>query len=135
MSVDLRTIEPQYRDILQNKNLIAINQDKLGIMGKCIYQTDRIRIWSKRLVNNSTAFVAFHLDPYGTPAFVSVDSTDLGLLPESFSGKFVQLLSPLLRFEENVNPSGGSIAFWAEPISQSQTQDSSFQRFKLKKNI
>lgn len=33
MSVDLRTINPQYRDILVNKEVIAINQDKLGIQG------------------------------------------------------------------------------------------------------
>jgi len=31
MSVDLRTIQPWFKEILQNKNLININQDRLGI--------------------------------------------------------------------------------------------------------
>lgn len=36
MSVDLRTIEPKFRDILLNKDVIAINQDPLLVQGKLI---------------------------------------------------------------------------------------------------
>lgn len=36
MSVDLRTIEPQFRDILQNRDIIDINQDPLGTQGRLI---------------------------------------------------------------------------------------------------
>lgn len=36
MSVDLRTIEPKFRDILLNKDVIKINQDALGIQGRLI---------------------------------------------------------------------------------------------------
>ena len=36
MSNDLRKLRPEFKAILQNKNVIAINQDKLGIMGKRI---------------------------------------------------------------------------------------------------
>ena len=38
LSVDLRTISDWARDIILNKNLIAINQDPLGAMGKRILQ-------------------------------------------------------------------------------------------------
>jgi alpha-N-acetylgalactosaminidase len=38
MSNDLRALRSQYKAILQNKNVIAINQDKLGIMGKRKYK-------------------------------------------------------------------------------------------------
>ena len=38
MSVDLRTISDWARDIILNKNLIAINQDPLGVMGRRILQ-------------------------------------------------------------------------------------------------
>ena len=31
MSVDLRTIKPDYKAILKNKKIIAVNQDPLGI--------------------------------------------------------------------------------------------------------
>jgi len=36
LSVDLRTINDWARDIILNKNLIAINQDPLGAMGRRI---------------------------------------------------------------------------------------------------
>lgn len=38
MSVDLRTIRPEYKAILQNQAVIAVNQDPLGIQGKRIYK-------------------------------------------------------------------------------------------------
>jgi hypothetical protein len=38
MSNDLRALRSEYKAILQNKNVIAINQDKLGIMGKRKYK-------------------------------------------------------------------------------------------------
>lgn len=38
MSVDLRTIKPEMKAILQNKNIIEINQDELGIQGRRIFK-------------------------------------------------------------------------------------------------
>ena len=38
MSVDLRTIKKDYKDILQNKAVIEVNQDILGMQGKRIYK-------------------------------------------------------------------------------------------------
>jgi hypothetical protein len=38
LSVDLRTISDWARDLVLNKNLIAINQDPLGMMGRRILQ-------------------------------------------------------------------------------------------------
>ena len=37
MSTDLRTIRPESKDILLNKRVIAVNQDKLGIQGHLQY--------------------------------------------------------------------------------------------------
>lgn len=34
MSVDLRTIRPEFKEILLDKDVIAINQDSLGIQGR-----------------------------------------------------------------------------------------------------
>ena len=42
MSVDLRTIKPDYKAILQNRHIIAVNQDRLGIQGRRIY---KVRKW------------------------------------------------------------------------------------------
>ena len=38
MSVDLRTIRPEYKAILINKKIISVNQDRLGIQGRRIYK-------------------------------------------------------------------------------------------------
>ncbi|XP_038055498.1 alpha-N-acetylgalactosaminidase-like [Patiria miniata] len=58
MSNDLRTIDPRYRDILQNKQVIKVNQDPLGIMGKRILQlANGIEIWLRPLVSQSYAMV------------------------------------------------------------------------------
>lgn len=42
MSTDLRSIRPEYKAILQNKKIIAIDQDKLGIQGRRIYKVSVI---------------------------------------------------------------------------------------------
>ncbi|KAK7077471.1 hypothetical protein SK128_014584 [Halocaridina rubra] len=42
MSVDLRTIRPEYKSILQNRGVIAVNQDPLGIQGKRIYKVSLV---------------------------------------------------------------------------------------------
>lgn len=36
MSNDLRSLSTEFRQILQNKAVIAVDQDKLGIMGKMV---------------------------------------------------------------------------------------------------
>jgi hypothetical protein len=38
MSVDLWTIRPEMKAILQNKAVLAINQDPLGIQGRRVYK-------------------------------------------------------------------------------------------------
>jgi len=43
MSVDLRTIRPEYKAILQNKKIIAVDQDLLGIQGRRIYKVSDLK--------------------------------------------------------------------------------------------
>lgn len=38
LSTDLTTITPQIKSLLQNKQIIAVNQDSLGIPGKRMYK-------------------------------------------------------------------------------------------------
>lgn len=38
MSVDLRTIRPEFKAILQNREVIGINQDPLGIQGRRVHK-------------------------------------------------------------------------------------------------
>lgn len=44
MSNDLRHIRPEIKEILQNKNIIEVNQDVLGIQGKRIAVAEGIEV-------------------------------------------------------------------------------------------
>ncbi|XP_077988633.1 alpha-N-acetylgalactosaminidase-like [Glandiceps talaboti] len=57
MSTDLRSISDQHKEILLNKEVIAIDQDPLGKMGRRITQRDSIEVWTRPLANNSYASV------------------------------------------------------------------------------
>ena len=45
MSVDLRTLKPDYKAILKNKKIIAVNQDPLGI---------QVGLWVRLNVSSSS---------------------------------------------------------------------------------
>ncbi len=40
MSVDLRTIRPEFKEILQNSELIAVNQDPMGVQGRRVFKVN-----------------------------------------------------------------------------------------------
>lgn len=42
MSTDLRKIKPEFKKILLNKEVIAVNQDPYGIMGRQIYNVNNL---------------------------------------------------------------------------------------------
>jgi alpha-N-acetylgalactosaminidase len=125
MSVDLRTIASEHKEILQNKNLIKINQDNLGVMGKQFAKRNGIELWSKVLSNDRTAFVFLNPKPYGTPQAINISLKDLGLIRyetynfyESFSGNFIGQHKYNENFNASVNPSGSVFCFWVEPAKK-----------------
>lgn len=127
MSVDLREIKPWHSEILLNKNLIAINQDKLGIMGKRFLQVNNVEIWKKTLENDKTAFVFYYPLPYGTPAVINVPLFELGLnkselynIYETFTGELVGQYKKMDSLKVKVEPSGSVFACWAESTSLEQ---------------
>lgn len=118
MSVDLRTIRPEYKAILQNHAVIAVNQDPLGIQGKRIYKDKGIEIWARPIsplhqnfYSYGIAFLNRRTD--GTPSEVSVTLRELGLsypggysITDLFDNVHYGTVSPDKRFKVDVNPSG-----------------------------
>lgn len=118
MSVDLRTIRPEFKAILKNRKIIAVDQDPLGIQGRRIYKHKGIEIWSRPITpiyqtyySYAVAFVNRRTD--GTPSDVAVTLRELGL--QSPSGYRVEdlyeevdygVLSPMTKIKVKVNPSG-----------------------------
>lgn len=54
---DLRTMNESTRKILTNKDIIAINQDKLGVQALKFIDEGDIEVWVKALANNEWAFM------------------------------------------------------------------------------
>lgn len=118
MSVDLRTIRPEMKAILQNRDVIAVNQDPLGVQGKRVYKKSGIEIWMKTILPQRgpkySAAVAFHnRRTDGTPSSVTVQLHELGLdasdgyhVRELFDQQDFGLLLPSQSIKVDVNPSG-----------------------------
>nr|CAD7200120.1 unnamed protein product [Timema douglasi] len=104
MSVDLRTIRPEYKAILQNKKIIAVDQDPLGYQGRRIYKVktfihtfylttehhlehtvhNGIEIWARPITPFyqtyfSYAVLFLNRRTDGTPSDVAVTLRELGL--------------------------------------------------------
>jgi len=118
MSVDLRTIKPDYKAILQNRKIIAVNQDILGIQGRRIYKDRGIEIWARPItpvvrVDFSYAIVFLNRRTDGTPSEVSVINRELGLthaagyrVEDLYTDKDYGILLPDDKITVDVNPSG-----------------------------
>lgn len=118
MSVDLRTIRPEYKAILQNKAVIAVNQDPLGLQGKRIYKDKGIEIWARPItpisgIHYSYAIAFLNRRTDGTPSEISVTLRELGLaspegyaITDLFDGVHYGTVLPDKRFKVDVNPSG-----------------------------
>lgn len=115
MSNDLRHIQPESRDLLLNKNLIAINQDKLGKAGRRLIKAGYIEIWSRPISPTGSfavAFLNFGINT-GGPSQVT---TSLGKLEmpspsgynvtEGFTGQYLGMYKPESKLTVFVNPTG-----------------------------
>lgn len=57
---DLRSMSAQTKSILLNREVIAIDQDKLGKQGKRILTMGKIEIWRRELSDRSVAIAIFN---------------------------------------------------------------------------
>jgi len=73
---DLRDMRPEIRDILTNKEAIAVDQDPLGREGERIWKDGDLEVWAKQLRDGSRAVVL--LNRGGTEQQISVNWEDLG---------------------------------------------------------
>jgi alpha-galactosidase len=57
---DLRAMTPEIRDILMNKEAIAVDQDALGKQGQRVRKNGNSEVWVKEMKDNSRAVVLFN---------------------------------------------------------------------------
>ena len=81
MSNDLRTIEPHMRDMLQNREVIAINQDPLVIQAKMVRGDVKAQsVYVKPLANGDVAvgLLNMHVGVPGYPVRTTFSAQDIG---------------------------------------------------------
>jgi alpha-galactosidase len=57
---DLRDMRPEIRDILTNKEVIAVDQDPLGSEGRRVKKNGDLEVWSKQMKDGSRTVILFN---------------------------------------------------------------------------
>ncbi len=74
---DLEALDPFTRAILSNREIIAINQDRLGKVGRRTVRKDDLEIWVKELANGDTAVGIMNVYHLARP--ITFNFSDAGL--------------------------------------------------------
>lgn len=120
MSTELRDVKPEYKAILQNKEIIAVNQDKLGIQGKRVYTKDNLEIWirpispivGKNEYSYAVAIVNRRVDGYPFPLNTVLNNIGLKnpagyIFQDLYDSEAPTLtLKPTSQLKVRVNPTG-----------------------------
>ncbi len=78
---DIRSMSAETRAILTNKEVIAIDQDPLGMQGRRIRKSGPIEVWAKRLSGSRDAVILFNRGR--TEQTIAVSWHEIGLPAES----------------------------------------------------
>ena len=74
---DLRNMPPQVRDILLNREVIAVDQDSLGVQGRRVRDDGDLEVWVKKLADGAHAVVLFNRS--ASEQTMAVSWVELGL--------------------------------------------------------
>ncbi len=104
---DLRSMTKETLDILTNREVLAVDQDPMGIQGRRIHDGGAREVWMKLLHDGSRAVILFNRGSARTPIAVSWE--DIGFAPGSKAlvrdlWKKADLGSVTGRFEAQVEP-------------------------------
>jgi alpha-galactosidase len=106
---DLQAMKPEIRDILMNREVIAVDQDSLGMQGRKVRDSSARQVWVKPLADGSRAVILFNRGSEESP--IAVPWEDIGLFPGGKAlvrdlWKRADLGSFTGRFEAKVEPHG-----------------------------
>ena len=68
---DLKSMTPEIKEILTNQEVIAVNQDPLGMEGRRVKKSGDLDVWARRLKDGSRAVVLFNRGSAETEMSVS----------------------------------------------------------------
>jgi len=76
---DLRNMTPETKEILTNKEVIAVDQDPLGVQGRKVTDGGATEVWMKPLSGAARAVILFNRG--SVPAPITVSWEQIGLAP------------------------------------------------------
>jgi len=76
---DLRSMTPEIKEILTNKEVIAVDQDPLGMQGRKVFDGGAVEVWMKPLSGTARAVILFNRGSVAAP--ISVTWEQIGLAP------------------------------------------------------
>jgi len=98
---DLRNMSPDIKDILINKEVLAVNQDPLGMQGRRVRKDASTEVWAKQMKDGSRTVILFNRgseatevsvswEEVGYPAHLQTSVRDLWMKKDlgKFTGKF-----------------------------------------------
>nr|XP_039259385.1 alpha-N-acetylgalactosaminidase-like [Styela clava] len=115
ISVDLRTMDPKFRSILQNEQVISVNQDPLGIQGRRVkMDKTNVQLWVRPLVGEEQAIAIFSTRTDGVPYEYYFTLSDLGiqkpaseyLMTDILDGTEQKVVEYTDTLSADVNPNG-----------------------------
>ncbi|KAF8387492.1 hypothetical protein PRIPAC_76634 [Pristionchus pacificus] len=142
MSNDLRNIAPVFKEILQNRAVIAVDQDPLGKMGRLVANTTDVGVYIKAMtpVDPQSGDFSYSIGILNRNA-VNRNSVEfvlgrLGLnspggyrIDDLWSGQLVGVFKPTDNFQTIVNPTGANM-FKATPVALADLKGLRFATFK-----
>ncbi|CAI0540744.1 unnamed protein product [Linum tenue] len=78
---DVRSMSNETYEILTNSEVIAVNQDQLGVQGKKVNKDGDLEVWAGPLSKNRVALVLWNRG--SSPATVTAQMADVGLSPSA----------------------------------------------------
>jgi alpha-galactosidase len=73
---DIRSMSPEIAEILTNKEVIAVDQDQLGLQGRRVKREGDLEVWAKQMADGSRAVALLNRGAMETK--ISVSWSDIG---------------------------------------------------------
>ncbi|VDM22811.1 unnamed protein product [Hydatigera taeniaeformis] len=129
LSLDLATVHPEMKEILQAPLVIRVNQDKLGKPAELLIPELGVKVWTRKLADFNAGWALAFLnlnDESGFPRALVIALHELGIPPngdggstfrliDAFTGSDLVTTNSTEPFEVRINPSG-IVMLIAQPL-------------------
>ncbi|GCC34561.1 hypothetical protein chiPu_0013036 [Chiloscyllium punctatum] len=114
MSNDLRNIDADSKALLQNRYVIAINQDPLGVQGQRVSKLRNFELWSRPLAGGGFAYAVVNRAEIGGPQKFSIVVFSLDSGKACQKECLVTQILPAFRFQ-GIHVLTSVLEFWVNP--------------------